>query len=191
MARITYSNNTFRCHIDCERCDHIKPNNQRCRNRVCFGVPTCWIHSKQKYKVKTKPSATHGTGLFSTEEIPSDTWICPYVGQNINAQCLNLRYPGNTTATYAVGTSNNWSVDSACRRGIGAMANGKFRANGQSQALNRHNAVIVSRRGQGLWLKSTRRIPENREIFVFYGEDYILEADHTTKRTKLNDNRPC
>ena len=193
MGRITYQNDTFRCHIDCERCNAIKADNKRCKNRVCFGVPTCWIHNKQKYNIKTKPTA-HGRGLFTTEDIPAKTWICPYVGENISFRCLERRY-GDTTATYATDIDNNRFIDAACRRGIASLANGRFAANGKSLPRSMHNAEIVMRSGRtrrnDVWLKSLKKIPANKEIFVWYGSNFRLGDEHSTKRTKLTDNRPC
>lgn len=194
MSRITYTNGTFNCKVACARCNHIKANGALCKNRVCYGIPTCWIHTKQKYSIQKRPSAVHGIGLFATKEIQANTWICPYVGEAITKSCLDRRYPGDTTATYTVSKGGRRCgrryVDSACRRGIGSLANGKFRADGFSQSGGRHNAELKDR-GGGVWLKSTKRILANREIFVFYGDGYRLDNDHTTKRSNVADNRPC
>lgn len=193
-SRLAYENWTFLCHLQCSQCSHVKCNGQRCRNRVCIGTPTCWIHTIQTLGVRVRPSneAGAGKGLFTTTPRVMGEWICPYIGETITQACLDKRYPGDTTATYTVNASNErHHTDSACQRGIGAMANGKFDAEGFSRPRNRHNAVIETRDGEGLWLQATRRIGANREIFVHYGDDYVLDDDHSTKRTTREDDRPC
>lgn len=192
MSRITFRTNEFKCHILCDRCTYVKDNGERCKNRVCFGIPVCWVHTIKEYGIKIKKSTLPGVGkgLFSTSRIERDTWICPYIGESINEQCLNQRYPGNMTAPYAVKKGQRYE-DSACMRGSGAMANGKFRANGQAQTAQRHNAVIRNRPGYGLWIWSTKNILRDREIFVHYGGQYRLENNHVTKRMRGPDTRPC
>ncbi|MGL5934605.1 MAG: SET domain-containing protein [Cetobacterium sp.] len=134
--------------------------------------------------------ANAGKGLFSTNGFKSKEWICPYVGEPISGDCLNRRYPGDMTAPYVV-QNNAGYKDSACRRGIGAMANAKFNANGTSKHKRFHNAELITRPRQGIWLRSTKNIAPGGEIFVWYGNEYILTHDHETKRSRVNDNRPC
>lgn len=194
MSRLTFDNDNFRCKIQCGQCDHIKPDGERCRNRVCIGFPTCWIHSKITYGVKVKDSLEVNSekGLFATRDFETGDWICPYSGELITNQCLEARYPGDRTAPYAVSrASDNLYIDSACVRGIGSMANGRFKRDGFSRNRCLHNAEIVTRRGAGIWLKAIRDIEEGDEIFVYYGDEYRLDLDHNTKRTKKCDTRPC
>jgi hypothetical protein len=191
-SKLTFSTDDFSCHIRCDRCTHIKPNGERCKNRVCFGSPVCWIHTRQTYGVQIKKTAVMGKGLFATEDIPANTWICPYNGETINKACLDNRYPGDMTAPYAYQKNRDSFEDAACLRGTGSMSNGKFRANGQSRALSQHNSKIVNRRnGVGPWLKSTKAISNGSEIYTYYGPDYRIEDNHDTKRTNQADTRPC
>lgn len=187
--RLTFKTDNFQCHLQCGRCSHIKANGQQCGNRVCFGAPVCWIHNKQRYGVQIKDSGVHGKGLFATRPFLANVPLCPYEGENISTRCLNNRYPGNTTAPYAVTKSRYRVLDSACRRGIGSMANGLF-YRGRPIQRNRHNAVILPL-NQTLWIVSTRNITQGEEIFVWYGNDYRLENNHRTYRSQLNDTRPC
>ena len=186
---------TFSCNLYCDRCDHIKSDGIRCKNRVCYGSPTCWIHTRQRYGVKLRPSniAGAGKGLYSTRIFPEDSWICPYVGEPISAACLDIRYPGDTTAPYAVENDGPY-VDSACTRGIGAMANGLFKRDGTSRTPNQHNAEIADNAdcpAHTKWLKATKNIPADREIYVYYGDAYQLQNNHTTKRTTRAEKRHC
>lgn len=191
-SRLTFSNAVFRCHLECGRCIHIKGDGQRCRNRVCFGMPICWVHTKAVYGIRLRESTIVGAGkgLFATIPFAAGAYICPYVGERITEACLNERYPGNMTAPYAV-TDNGRHTDSACLRGIGAMSNGLFKVDGSCRAERFHNSEIVSRRGRGLWLRATKNIPAGAEILTYYGDEYKLEADHSTKRSSRAENKPC
>lgn len=195
MSRLTFETNSFRCNVRCGRCTFVKPNAERCKNRVCIGTPVCWVHTKRLYGVRCAQSnvAAAGKGLFAVTGFGFDDWICPYGGENINQNCLDMRYEEDETATYATRVSANSIIDGACVRGIGAMANGLFRNDGRPRSENSHNAKIVTRRNRGLWLKATRNIPAGREIFAFYGYEYIIqdEYNHVTRRTTRADNRPC
>lgn len=191
-SNIIFKTTDFSCLLKCGRCTFTKVNGQQCKNRVCFGTPVCWIHTKQLYGLRIKPSTVYeGKGLFTERLIAADTWICPYIGELINEQCLNLRYPGDMTAPYVIATDNSDYIDSACTRGIGSMSNGKFKNDGFSQSLRSHNAIIDTRDTNELWLKSTKNIHARHEIFVYYGTEYHLEDTHVTKRTSGDDTRPC
>lgn len=184
------------CHVRCGRCAHIKADGQRCRNRTCFGFPMCWVHNKTVHGVRVMQSTipNSGKGLFATRPIASGAWICPYGGEEVDDACIDLRYAGNATAPYADQLNNGTNLDAACERGIGSMAQGKFGANGKSLAKNRHNAEGVSRRIGGrrtIWLRATRAIATGAEIFHYYGDEYRLEATHTTRRFRSQDSRPC
>lgn len=193
MSKIAFSNGVFTCHINCDQCSYIKSDGNRCRNRVCFGHPVCWVHTRRMYGVRVKASTVEhgGRGLFTERNVERLQWICPYIGELIDDDCLDARYPGDRTAPYAVLTNDDEYTDSACARGVGAMANGLFGADGHSLAYRRHNAIIDERVGYGLWVRALRNIPPGGEIFVYYGREYTLDNDHSTKRRRVADNRPC
>ena len=193
-SRLTFTTTNFRCHLTCGRCTFLRAGGVRCKNRVCFGTPICWTHTRQLYGVRlgmsTLPGA--GKGLFNMRTRKKGDWLCPYGGEEITSACVDQRYPLDATAPYAVDGDDGNFRDAACARGIGAMANGRFRANGYSLPLNRHNAVIEDRDGgAGAWIRATRRIRANAEIFVYYGDAYVLENNHETRRRSGNDTRPC
>lgn len=200
MSRIAFTfddpGGGFRCRLACGQCVQIKANGQQCQNRVCLGFPICWIHTKQVYGVKTGPSTIPNAekGLFATRFHPSGSFIVPYVGEIINQQCLDLRYPGNATAPYTSRDANGLNyVDSACMRGTGSRANGIFNPRtGRSRPRNQHNADIQWNPADNeLWLRAFRDIRSGDEIMVYYGNSYILQDNHTTSRTKAPDTRPC
>lgn len=188
----------FRCNLRCDQCAFIKADGTRCRNRVCIGYPLCWIHTKKEYALRVKDSTIEGAGkgLFSLKELDAGEWICPYVGESISEACLNNRYGEDGTAPYAVQEDDfiyeESYIDSACVRGVGAMANGLFRRDGVSRTEAQHNTTLADRPGyDGIWLKASRAIAADEELFVYYGDQYRLQDDHRTRRTRLPDNRPC
>lgn len=189
-SKLTFNSPAFRCHLSCGQCTHLKVNGARCKNRVCFGTPICWVHTMRLYGVKVRTSPVAGKGLFATRPFQSGSWICPYIGEGVTGACLNQRYPGDRTAPYAVENDGSY-VDSACVRGVGAMSNGLFRRNGAPRAASRHNSELVERRRGELWLRATKDITIGSEIFTHYGETYRIENDHSTKRSRKADNRPC
>lgn len=192
MSRLTFQNQYFRCRLQCDRCNTIKTDGTRCKNRVCIGFPTCWIHSKQLYNVRVRPTPI-GKGLFSTQPFHVGDWICPYGSEIISPDCLESRYPGDTTAPYAVTHDQGTSLlilDGACNRGLGTNSNGNFRIDGVSMSETRHNSLIEERYPGEIWLRARRYIPANTEIKTFYGLHYRL-CEHRTYRTTLSDTRPC
>lgn len=190
--RLTFETNVqngWRCKLLCDQCTSITVTGRRCRNRVCFGYPTCWVHTKKEYGVKIRPSA-HGKGLFATRDFNANDMICPYIGEPLTPRCLNSRY-GATTAPYAVNDQRTGlEIDSACIRGTGAMANGVFNRNGRSAAVTAHNAVLYEDQGQ-IYLYARTNIAAGDEITVHYGQNYRMDSQHSTTRSSRVENKPC
>ncbi|AAR26960.1 FirrV-1-G2 [Feldmannia irregularis virus a] len=195
---------TWSCPLLCQRCAYVRPNGEQCKKRVCVGHPFCWIHVRAAFGVTVKTSTipNAGKGLFATRDFKKNTWICPYFGEIIDANCFVQRYPGKATAPYAemlpLNTTPRKYVDSACTRSVGSLANGKFKGDGSVSSLRHHNCFTryrpVGDGFKGVWLKSTKTIKAGDEIFNWYGEgNYNLFAsNHSTKRrTKAPDSRPC
>lgn len=199
----TLAGNIWSCPIACQQCTYLRPpNNARCRNRVCFGSPLCWQHNKITYGVKARPSTIQGAGkgLFATRQFhpQNNPWICPMICEDLPFNCVDhQRYPGATVAPYAERRNQHRIVDCACSRGIGSQANARFYANGNIRPLSQHNAITRLRpTGPGgqtqIWLKATRIIHEDQEIFMHYGNQFSLVNNHTTRRRKtVADSRPC
>ncbi|CAM9156950.1 unnamed protein product [Ectocarpus sp. 12 AP-2014] len=210
-------NPAWSCPLTCGQCTQLKPDGTRCKNRVCFGTPLCWSHNRKKYCVIIRESGETdaGKGLFTTEARGPDEWVCPYEGEVTNQHCINQWYVGNnTTAPYTECdySSRNTQlvdrvcVDSSCERGIGAMANTRViyikdeRTNTKVPTTapeSQHNCKTVIRRvaeggdGSTIWLKTTRKVRANRELFVYYGPRYVLQDNHTTMRSaKTPISRP-
>lgn len=193
-------NDDWSCAIKCDQCTFVKANGNQCLNTVCFGSPYCWIHNRMAYGVRARPSTIPGAGkgLFATRPFAVDDWICPMICESLTQACFDTRYPGNVTAPYAEQDIFNAPfniVDCACERGIGSFANARFNANGTVRPLNDHNALTEHRNEigffVGIWLRANQPIQPGSEIFLWYGDNYILENNHTTRRRKGNDGRPC
>lgn len=207
MSRITFRVNTgvnsWSCAVACGQCTYVRANGAQCRNRVCHGSPYCWIHNKLAYGLRARPSTIPGAGkgLFASRAFVQDDWICPMTCESITQECLENRYPGDTTAPYAEQEDDGNITDCACSRGIGSQANAKFRADGLVRAVRFHNAVAVTRYddnevSMGIWLQARRAIPQGNEIFLWYGTNegpnaYRLQNNHTTRRRNMMDTRPC
>lgn len=142
-------------------------------------------------KIRPPLIAGAGKGLFAVGEFEEDEWMCPYIGESIAQNCLDQRCDEDKTAPCAITDTRRHCIGSACRRGIGSMANGRFRVDGTSRVLNAHNAVVEPRHAQGRWLRATKPIADGDEIFVCYGDECALDDNHTTRRTRLGDTRPC
>lgn len=198
-TELCFRTENWSCPLTCDQCTHTRANGIRCKNRVCFGSPVCWVHNSTKYGVKIKKSTIPGAGkgLFATRRIPKDSWICPYSGEQTTMNCIHQRYPGGMTAAYTEQISDNLAFDCACSRGIGSLANARFNANGTVSSLSRHNCFSRYRPAgngvSGVWLKSTKVIKDGEEIFNWYGDGgYLLQDNHSTsRRVKAPDTRPC
>lgn len=187
---------TFSCNLECNRCTATAENGQRCKLRTCIGVPLCWIHNRKNKHLAIKPStiAGAGKGLFAIrtktkgltqaqKDAPifkKDQVITKYEGQEITNAELRARYDKQTppvveyTAPYAFAFRHNDEViivDSACKRGIAALANAK--------PHNRANAKLTSRGN----LTATKNIRDGQEIFTSYGKSYKMN-EPTSYSTK-------
>lgn len=200
-TELSFRTADWSCPLKCGQCTHTRANGTRCKNRVCFGSPVCWLHNCIKYGVKIKDSTIPGAGkgLFATRRLPKDSWICPYSGEPTTMNCIHQRYPGAMTAAYTeqIPGPANLAFDCACSRGVGSLANARFNADGKVSALNRHNCLSryrpVGDGVPGVWLKSTRVVEDGDEIFNWYGGGgYLLQDNHSTsRRAKAPDSRPC
>lgn len=197
MSKLTFETDDFRCRLKCDQCAYTKPDGRRCKNRVCIGYPVCWIHTKKEFGLRVKDSnVVDGKGLFADKRFDRHDWICPYMGEPVTQACIDVRYPQNTQAPYAVRLDIPYAmgggdyIDAACSRGVGAIANALFTATGNPMPPQDHNAQIETRL-DGLWLRARRTIRPGDEIFVHPGEDFGWDNNYVTKRMTRPDTRPC
>ena len=98
-------------------------------------------------------------------------------GEHINKNSLTQRYDSHT-AQYGLKLSENKYEDGALHRGIGTIPNhttSRFK-----------NAKLVAGRIDGkpsAKVKAIKNIRNNKEIFVNYGKDYIMNESGVTYST--------
>ena len=185
--KFTSPTTDFSCNIETKRCEGINKNGLRCKRKVGIGTPLCFSHLEKTKQIKIKKSTLPdaGKGLFAVnkQKEPNEIifrqgdTIIPYAGEkNVTNQELTNRY-GDYTAPYAVQYSDNKNEDAACKRGVGSLAN---RNRG-----NLNNARLYpNRRNGSIFLRATKNIRNNNEIFVPYGRHYRLNEEGVSNQTK-------
>ncbi len=175
--------------LSSKQCEAVKSNGQQCRNKTVIGQIFCWIHRKHILNLQIKNSSLRnaGKGLFAygrKNEIifkPGQR-ICMYDGEIIDDEELADRY-GEYTAPYAVQlhTRNGQEIyeDAGIERGLGSLAN-------HSKNQSKLNARIGVSRQNRAQLIAIKNIKAGKEIFVDYGDDYIIDKDvcSSTNRKK-------
>ena len=180
----------FECPLVCKRCDGITKAGTRCKRQTCIGNELCWTHLLSLHNLRVKDTGeARGKGLFalSPRGRPGDVIfrrsqkIIHYGGEPVTDEELTRRY-GDHTAPYGIAGQGGRFWDGACNRGIGSMANHNNRPN----AVFRYNA-----RQRAIFLYATKTIRYNEEIFVNYGDEYILHDPNirTSTRRKTSTRR--
>jgi len=176
----------FDCRFHSQRCQFVRANGVRCKNKVVMGLPLCHTHllSQRHLKIKVSTIPYAGKGLFALDKsepmnaviFRKGEKIIDYIGEHIDLQELNHRYD-EYTAPYAVGINRNTFIDPACERGVGAFANTKLRKNDNNATFS------TNPRNRTASIKATKNIRNGEEIFVYYGNEYNLNED-TSHKTK-------
>jgi hypothetical protein len=180
-----YTNNQnqliFQCQLNSEQCLGITKTGNRCNRRCVSPFDFCHTHLKYKYNLIIKPSLipNSGKGLFAYDNkkqeneivFPNKSLICEYRGELLPRTVIDQRY-NQYTAPYAVQISNQYVIDPACKRGIGAFIN--------TNNANQLNARFsVNMRNRTVSIKATKNIRNGQEIYLAYGNDYNLnEGTH-------------
>jgi hypothetical protein len=165
----------YNCQLTCKTCIATTKSRSKCKLRTCIGVPYCWIHllAKKHLRIKDSTIKNGGKGLFAFDPKqsanaiifrPQDT-IINYVGEHLSKRSLDNRY-GDYTAPYAIALSKTRVIDSACKRGVASLAN--------TNNKNKLNASFVKDKNK-VYLIATKIIKNNNEIFVDYGDEYLLD----------------
>jgi hypothetical protein len=187
--KVDEDNHEFSCIIHSEQCESVKPNGIRCKNKTIIGTPYCHVHLKYKLHLTIKQSLipNAGKGLFAidTKKAPNaiifkkNEKIIEYCGQLITDEDKNDRYLENT-APYTVKIKRDLNVDCGCKRGVGALANTRPHFNNSTLSVFRNKAFI----------KATRNIKNNEEIYLAYGRSYKINEEgvrHETKYIRNNE----
>ena len=114
----------FSCKIKSVRCNFLKSDGSRCRNKVVVSAPFCWQHTKRLFGVRVKESAhvPGEKGLFAAQDFRRNDFIIPYYG-NVQASTQNDDIYGEETAPYAADLGEHEVIDAACYRGAASAAN--------------------------------------------------------------------
>ena len=176
----------FRGRLKSLRCIEHNKDGHRCHNKCVFSEPICWYHLLHKSHLRILPSTIQGAGkgLFCMNPNRPDNAvlfrkgqrIIYYYGEVITAHELTERY-GEKTAPYGVAKANNSFEDAALMRSAGSTAN--------MPTGNRVPNARLSRNNQNqIVLMANRDIRNRQEIFVDYGDEYILNEAGVKYETK-------
>ena len=195
--------NTWDCNLTGVQCEHKvvdqhSGNERRCKRTSTTTLPYCPQHLIKNYNLQVKRTTlvdAHGDrfnfrGLFACDKTKGDEIIfkkgdriVSYIGDVIDAAELNDRYPGDETAPYGMQSNNKVrSIDAACRRGVGALANMCRTGQGCS-----NNATVSVSANHYPHLKATKNIRNGDEIFLSYGKSYwSAKSIHKNYKTTPN-----
>jgi hypothetical protein len=165
----------FQCNLECQQCEAFSANGRQCSRQTCKFVPLCWQHALKLLHLKVGASCIEraGEGLFAWDPsrandaviFQSGATICEYQGESLSNNEFARRYPReNLTAPYAIPSSPNNIIDSACRRGIASFINHKPRNFNVKFDRGRNSVSIVA----------TKDIENYQELYANYGNDYQI-----------------
>ena len=177
----------FNGKLESRRCEFTLANGNQCKRNCIIGLPYCHTHLTSKYKIQIRDSLIPGAGkgLFAYDKKSDDDAIifrnedkiCPYFGEIINNNELNARY-GEYTAPYGMKLNNGLYEDGALERGVGTLIN--HRPNAQA-----NTRFSLSNQTNRVWIKATKNIRNNQELYVSYGRDYRFnEPVHSTTNNR-------
>ena len=161
--------------IDCVRCLAKTNSGLRCKRSTCIYSTYCFQHFSTKYDLKLKTSTipNSGKGLFTLKEIPRNRNVAQYTGRLITEEQYEEEDSG-----YGASISNHRIVDAnSTQDGIARYANDCRILNRNQKQCNGPNVEFVVNYDNGqevpeIWLRSTKKILANSEIFLEYGDEY-------------------
>jgi hypothetical protein len=170
----------FTCKLRSLKCCGKSAKGTPCRRNVAKGLFLCYQHTRSLLGLRVDQSKLNPRmqGLFvcSNNHGADDIVfrrgdeICPYFGEIINKKTLSERYPGDTTAPYALQISANKFIDSACLQSIGAKANTASSGFRNNARFSSHHNLPYAR------IVATGNIRNGDEILVSYGPKYRLDG---------------
>ena len=159
------------CNLKCGRCTAKTAKGTQCRNRVCIGVDICHAHRKSKLGlvVKTSTLPNAGKGLFTTKDLKKNRRLhTKYQGDILTPEQNDERHGASPYDHNAYGLQVGDSIiDASCKRGLMSLANG-------SKSKSTSNAEFT----KSGYVRTTKKIPANKEILVHYGKDYFKSAKY-------------
>ena len=199
--KFSFSGHTtdFQCPVACFRCMGTTKTGSRCSKRTCIGSPFCWIHllSEKKLRIKDSTIPNAGKGVFVQDAskrpnavvFKAGAEIVDYFGEMIGKTQLEERYgergvAHDDTGPYAAVISEvepGLYEDAACQRGAGAIVN-------QARRFASNNVRFKVKRPQNgkkyITIAATKDIKNNKELFLWYGENYRMNEPGVSYRTK-------
>lgn len=176
----------FQCRVQKYQCEHtLAGTNHRCKRQQYIGFSLCYQHlvMDARLRIAAATNPEHGKGLFayngtSNNDVvfEKDKRIIQYNGEVLNKEELDDRYGSkdSETAPYGYQVNKDRYIDSACLRSAGSLANHK--------PLKTANAKLYFYTGdKNVYIKATKNIRNNEEIFVNYGPNYRFLDNHDTK----------
>jgi hypothetical protein len=173
--------NQFSCILEKLQCTGTNKNGSRCKRKCIVPYEYCYQHlaSIKKLRVKKSTIANAGLGLFALDKqagpdsivFRKDDIISDYNGRILNFKELNRLY-GFRTAPYAAKVNENYFIDAACKRGVGSIAN--------RNPGNNNAKILVDHRNKKVRIRALKPIKNNQEIFMSYGNSYIMADNHRT-----------
>lgn len=189
----------FTCKLRSVKCCGKSLKGTPCRRNVAKGLFLCFQHTTALLGLRVDQSKLNSQmqGLFvcsnnhGANEIVfrKGDEICPYFGEIINKKTLSDRYPGDTTAPYALQISKNRFIDSACLQSIGA------KANTASSGFRNNARFSISHKLPYARIVATGNIRNGDEVLVSYGSQYKINGPTKSgirpKRGVTKKKRSC
>jgi hypothetical protein len=146
------------------------PNGERRCKHMTNRSNMCWQHLKEKqgFRIKKSTIPNAGLGLFTTKPIARDKKVTDYSGDKISSNDPNFGNP------YVLEIGRHKFIDASKTNepGLGRWINHK--------PIRQANTKFVVNRGKA-YMKSTKSIPKDKELFVPYGSEYFK---HFPKKVK-------
>ncbi len=138
---------------------------RRCNRKTKRG-PYCWAHMQAKLNLRIKQSSIPqaGLGVFSGKTpIKKGSKIVEYSG---DVKPLN-------GGDYALQVNRRKMIDAAKSQHIGGFINDCRASQRKEKICSGTNTKFVrARNAQAIWVKATKHIKPQKEIFVSYGRQY-------------------
>jgi hypothetical protein len=119
--------------------------------------------------VKTSTLPNAGKGLFTTKDLKKNRRLrVKYQGDVLTPEQNNERHGASQYDHNAYGLQvGDRIVDASCKRGLSSLANG-------SKSKKTSNAEFT----KSGFIRTTKKIPADKEILVHYGKDYFKSAKY-------------
>ncbi|CAM9981922.1 unnamed protein product, partial [Heterosigma akashiwo] len=161
----------WKCRLKSKRCVETKKSGGRCNRYTVIGTDVCWQHLLYEHNLKIK-KMRHGLGLFAWKKDTKEVLrqgrrrqvlfrkgeiLMGYGGEERTEERMQFLY-GDNAAPYALEESDDLTIDAACNRTVGALAN----HGNNKQANTRFTKTPPTR------IKATKNIKEGDEIIINY-----------------------